>query len=54
MTYQIHRYPADLIDVVRLPGARRVVVRPVLPQDEDLTASVLPRPLPAPPATTGS
>src|SRR6266545_4607579 len=37
MTYQIHRYPAELIDVVRLAGGQRVVVRPVLPQDEDLT-----------------
>ena len=37
MTYQIHRYPAELIDVVRLAGGTRVVVRPVLPQDEDLT-----------------
>jgi acetyltransferase len=37
MTYQIHRYPAELIDVVRLAGGKRVVVRPVLPQDEDLT-----------------
>jgi acetyltransferase len=37
MTYQIHRYPAELIDVVRLAGGERVVVRPVLPQDEDLT-----------------
>jgi len=37
MTYQIHRYPAELIDVVRLTGGNRVVVRPVLPQDEDLT-----------------
>jgi RimJ/RimL family protein N-acetyltransferase len=37
MTYQIHRYPAELIDVVRLAGGARVVVRPVLPQDEDLT-----------------
>ena len=37
MTYQIHRYPAELIDVVRLVGGQRVVVRPVLPQDEDLT-----------------
>lgn len=37
MTYQIHRYPADLIDVVHLDGARRVVIRPVLPQDADLT-----------------
>jgi acetyltransferase len=37
MTYQIHRYPAELIDVVRLAGGERVVVRPVLPQDEELT-----------------
>ena len=39
MIYQIHRYPADLIDVVRLPGGHRVVIRPVLPQDEDLTSA---------------
>jgi acetyltransferase len=38
MLYQIHRYPADLIDVVRLAGGERIVVRPVLPQDEDLTS----------------
>jgi acetyltransferase len=38
MLYQIHRYPADLIDVVRLDGGRRLVIRPVLPQDEDLTS----------------
>lgn len=37
MLYQIHRYPADLIDVVRLAGGTRVVIRPVLPQDADLT-----------------
>src|SRR5262249_53033571 len=36
MTYQIHRYPADLIDVVQL-GGERVVISPVLPQDADLT-----------------
>jgi acetyltransferase len=36
MTYQIHRYPAELIDVVRLPGERRLTIRPVLPQDADL------------------
>ena len=34
MTYQIHRYPADLIDVVRLGDGERVVIRPVLPQDD--------------------
>jgi acetyltransferase len=39
MTYQIHRYPADLIDVVRLAGGERVVIRPVLPQDDDLTGA---------------
>ncbi len=38
MLYQIHRYPADLIDVVHLAGGHRVVVRPVLPQDEQLTS----------------
>jgi acetyltransferase len=39
MLYQIHRYPADLIDVVRLEGGHRLVIRPVLPQDEDLTVA---------------
>jgi acetyltransferase len=47
MTYQIHRYPAELIDVVRLAGGKRVVVRPVLPQDEDLTRAFF-RDLPPP------
>jgi len=47
MIYQIHRYPADLIDVVRLVGGQRVVIRPVLPQDEALTAAFF-RDLPAP------
>jgi RimJ/RimL family protein N-acetyltransferase len=37
--YEIHRYPADMIDVVRVPGGDRVVVRPVLPQDAELTAA---------------
>ena len=37
MTYQIHRYPAELIDVVQLAGGERIVIRPVLPQDADLT-----------------
>ena len=36
MTGQRHRYPAELIDVVELAG-QRVVIRPVLPQDEGLT-----------------
>ena len=47
MLYQIHRYPAELIDVVRLAGGQRVVIRPVLPQDEGLTADFF-RDLPAP------
>jgi acetyltransferase len=38
MLYEIHRYPADMIDVVRVAGAR-VVIRPVLPQDAELTAA---------------
>lgn len=36
MTDQINRYPAELIDVVALAD-QRVVIRPVLPQDADLT-----------------
>lgn len=47
MLYQIHRYPAELIDVVWLPGGQRVVIRPVLPQDEGLTADFFGN-LPAP------
>jgi GNAT superfamily N-acetyltransferase len=47
MLYQIHRYPAELIDVVRLGGGRRVVIRPVLPQDEDATTAFFGN-LPAP------
>jgi acetyltransferase len=39
MLYQIHHYPADLIDVVRLRDGRRVLIRPVLPQDEELTSA---------------
>jgi RimJ/RimL family protein N-acetyltransferase len=46
MVYQIHRYPADLIDVVHLAGGTRVVIRPVLPQDADLTLDFF-RSLPA-------
>jgi acetyltransferase len=46
MLYQIHRYPADLIDVVRLRHGGRVLIRPVLPQDEDLTSAFFGR-LPA-------
>lgn len=47
MLYQIHRYPAELIDVLRLKGGQRVVVRPVLPQDEGLTTAFFGN-LPAP------
>ncbi len=39
MLYQIHRYPADLIDVARLGDGQRVLIRPVLPQDEELTSA---------------
>lgn len=39
MLYAIHRYPADLIDIVYLGDGGRVVVRPVLPQDADLTGA---------------
>src|SRR5436853_378580 len=39
MLYQIHRYPADLIDVVHFKDGTRVVVRPVLPQDQDITSA---------------
>jgi hypothetical protein len=34
--YPLHRYPTQLIDVLQLPGGTRVVVRPALPQDEDM------------------
>jgi acetyltransferase len=36
VTYPLHRYPTQLIDVVQLAGHTRVVVRPALPQDCDL------------------
>jgi RimJ/RimL family protein N-acetyltransferase len=39
MLYQIHRYPADLIDVVRVGDGERVLIRPVLPQDEGVTSA---------------
>ena len=38
MTYTIHRYPAELIDVIRSRTGARVTIRPVLPQDADLIA----------------
>ena len=37
MTYQINRYPAELVDVVHL--SERVVIRPVLPQDRELLSA---------------
>ena len=47
MLYQIHRYPADMIDVVRLErsdgGPERIVIRPVLPQDAPLTGAFFSR-----------
>ena len=39
MTYTIHRYPAELIDIVHLADSRRVTVRPILPQDAELLQS---------------
>lgn len=36
MTYTIHCYPAELIDVLHLVDGRRITVRPVLPQDADI------------------
>lgn len=36
MTYQIQHYPAKLIDVVHLTDGERVIIRPILPQDQDL------------------
>jgi acetyltransferase len=39
MTYTIHRYPAELIDVVRLVDGSKVTLRPVLPQDADIMQS---------------
>ncbi len=37
--YQIHRYPAELIDVMHLADGTRVLIRPVLPQDQELLAT---------------
>lgn len=37
MTYTIHAYPVQLIDVVQLGDGDRITVRPVLPQDAGLT-----------------
>src|SRR4051812_6583617 len=35
VTYMIHRYPAELIDIVHGAGGARIMVRPVLPQDAE-------------------
>ncbi|GAA5182229.1 hypothetical protein GCM10025771_31020 [Niveibacterium umoris] len=35
-TYNIHAYPAHLIDAITLPHGERAVLRPVLPQDAAL------------------
>lgn len=34
--YEIHRYPVHLIDVMRAADGRRIIIRPVLPQDREL------------------
>jgi len=39
MTYTIHRYPAELIEILHLADSRRVTVRPILPQDAELLQS---------------
>jgi acetyltransferase len=36
MTYSISRYPAHLIDVLRWPDGRSIIIRPTLPQDLEL------------------
>lgn len=36
VTYTIPHYPVHLIDVVRMAGAGRVIIRPTLPQDTEL------------------
>ena len=41
--YEIHHYPAALIDIRTLPDGRRLMLRPVLPQDEPLLAGLVAR-----------
>jgi acetyltransferase len=41
MSYTIERYPTRWIDVWQLPGGRRVIVRPVLPQDAELEQAMV-------------
>jgi GNAT superfamily N-acetyltransferase len=36
MPYTIHRYPAELIDIVHGANGERIMLRPVLPQDTEL------------------
>ena len=45
--YQIHRYPATLIDVRTLHDGARLTLRPVLPQDAELIAELIARLSPA-------
>jgi acetyltransferase len=35
-TFRVHRYPASLVERVRLADGRSILVRPVLPQDAEL------------------
>lgn len=39
--YEMHHYPAALIDIRTLPDGRRLMLRPVLPQDESLLAGLV-------------
>lgn len=39
--YRLHRYPSHLIDRITLADGRPVVVRPVLPQDDEAEAGLL-------------
>lgn len=41
MSYTIEHYPTRWIDVWQLPGGRRVIVRPVLPQDAELEQALV-------------
>ncbi len=41
--YEIHHYPAALIDMRTLPDGTRLMLRPVLPQDEPLLAGLVAR-----------
>lgn len=41
MSYTLEHYPTRWIDVWHLPGGRRVIVRPVLPQDAALEQAMV-------------